>query len=104
MQGIPAMTNVAGLSQRMTDFVMTLRQDTDEIYRRLYDAQDDRSLMSGQLNMLCRDRRSHARTARLMESEARLSHEAWMVVLQRQQTPAREPARSEIPEEADNSL
>ncbi|GJU72427.1 putative reverse transcriptase domain-containing protein [Tanacetum coccineum] len=103
MQGTPAMTNVAGLSQRMTDFVMTLRQDTDEIYRRLYDAQDDRSLMSGQLNMMCRDRRSHARTARLMESEARLSHEAWMVVLQRQQTPARKPTRSEIPEEADNS-
>ncbi|GJU37274.1 reverse transcriptase domain-containing protein, partial [Tanacetum coccineum] len=47
--------------------------DTDEIYGRLDDAQDDRSLMSGQLNMLRRDRRTHARTARLMESEARLS-------------------------------
>ncbi|GKC40551.1 hypothetical protein Tco_1052935, partial [Tanacetum coccineum] len=52
--------------------------DTDEIYRRLDDAQDDRSLMSGQLNMLRRDRRAHARTARLMETEARLSHEAWV--------------------------
>nr|GEY66236.1 putative reverse transcriptase domain-containing protein [Tanacetum cinerariifolium] len=41
-------------------FVATLndeiRQDTNEIYRTLYDAQDDRVLMSGQLNMLCRDR------------------------------------------------
>ncbi|GKD38283.1 hypothetical protein Tco_1258490 [Tanacetum coccineum] len=53
-------------------------QDTDEIYGRLNDAQDDRSLMSGQLNLLRRDRRSHARTARLMESEARASHEAWV--------------------------
>ncbi|GJY98750.1 hypothetical protein Tco_0516180 [Tanacetum coccineum] len=31
------------LSQRMIDFVMTVRQDTNEIYRRLDDAQDDRS-------------------------------------------------------------
>ncbi|GKD22938.1 hypothetical protein Tco_1224641 [Tanacetum coccineum] len=62
----------------MTDFVMTVRQDTNEIYRRLDDAQDDRSLMSGQLNLLRRDRRAHARIARLMESEARLSREAWV--------------------------
>nr|GEU60111.1 reverse transcriptase domain-containing protein [Tanacetum cinerariifolium] len=31
-----------------------------------------------QLNMLCRDRRAHAQIARLMESEARLSYEAWV--------------------------
>nr|GEV73922.1 hypothetical protein [Tanacetum cinerariifolium] len=54
------------------------RRDTDEIYRRLDDAHDDRLLMSGQLNMLRRDRRAHARTARLMESEARISREAWV--------------------------
>ncbi|GJW17434.1 putative reverse transcriptase domain-containing protein [Tanacetum coccineum] len=46
MQGTPAVTDMAGLSQRMTDFVTTIRQDTDEIYRRLDNAQDDRSLMS----------------------------------------------------------
>nr|GEW44397.1 hypothetical protein [Tanacetum cinerariifolium] len=40
--------------------------------------EDDELLMSGQLNMLCRDRRAHARTARLMESEAILSREAWV--------------------------
>ncbi|GKB05303.1 hypothetical protein Tco_0833498 [Tanacetum coccineum] len=67
MQGTPAATDVVGLSQRMTDFVTTVRQNTDEIYRRLYDAQDDRSLMSGQLNLLRRDRHAHARTARLIE-------------------------------------
>ncbi|GKE99200.1 hypothetical protein Tco_0022551, partial [Tanacetum coccineum] len=53
-------------------------QDTDEIYGRLDDAHDDRSLMTGQLNMLRTDRRTHARTMRLIESEARLSREAWV--------------------------
>ncbi|GKD22115.1 hypothetical protein Tco_1223818, partial [Tanacetum coccineum] len=60
--------------KREVDFITIVRQDTDEIYRRLDDAQDDRLLMSGQLNMLRRDRRAHARTARLMETESRLSH------------------------------
>ncbi|GJR68164.1 hypothetical protein Tco_0014229 [Tanacetum coccineum] len=69
-------TDVAELGQRMTDFATTVRQDTDEIYGRLDDAQDDRSLMCGQLNLLRRDRRSYARIARLMEAEARASREA----------------------------
>ncbi|GKD80089.1 hypothetical protein Tco_1342710, partial [Tanacetum coccineum] len=51
--------------------------DTNEIYGRLDDAQDDRLLMSGRLNMLFRDRCAHSHTALLMEREARLSHEAW---------------------------
>ncbi|GJW56868.1 putative reverse transcriptase domain-containing protein, partial [Tanacetum coccineum] len=79
------------LGQRMTDFVTTVRQDTDEIYGRLDDAQDDRLLMSGQLNLLCRDRSSHARTARLMEGEARASRETWV-----QSMDASDTARSEV--------
>ncbi|GJU19212.1 hypothetical protein Tco_1152554 [Tanacetum coccineum] len=89
------------------------RENTDEIYGRLNDAQDDRSLMICQLNMPRRDRCTHARTARLMESKAILSYEAWlqsmdasdtarsetqMAVLQSQQTPSRKPTRPEIPE------
>nr|GEX13622.1 hypothetical protein [Tanacetum cinerariifolium] len=66
-------TDVAELGQRMTDFVTTVRHDTYKIYERLDDAYDDRLLMSGQLNLLRRDMRSHAHTARLMESEARAS-------------------------------
>ncbi|GKE28574.1 hypothetical protein Tco_1443958, partial [Tanacetum coccineum] len=58
--------------------VLVFRTDTYEIYGRLNDAQDDRLLMSGQLNLLRRDRRAHARTARLMEAEARASREAWV--------------------------
>ncbi|GKG36052.1 hypothetical protein Tco_0443730, partial [Tanacetum coccineum] len=91
IQGIPEATDVAGLSQRMTDFVMTVRQDTDEIYERLDDAHDDRLLMSGQLNMLRRDRRTHTCTARLMETEARLSRAAWV-----QSMDVSDTARSEV--------
>nr|GEV06952.1 hypothetical protein [Tanacetum cinerariifolium] len=76
--GIPAANDVVGLSQRMTDFVTTVSQDTNEIYERLDDAQDDRLLMSDQFNMLRRDRRADACIARLMKSEAILSHEAWV--------------------------
>nr|GEW67401.1 putative reverse transcriptase domain-containing protein [Tanacetum cinerariifolium] len=55
-------------------FVATL----DNEIRRHPEREDDRSLMSGRLNMLYRDRRAHVRTARLMETEARLSREAWV--------------------------
>ncbi|GKF54080.1 hypothetical protein Tco_0160990, partial [Tanacetum coccineum] len=80
-----------GLSQRMTDFVTTIKQDTDEIYIRLDDVQDDRSLMSGRLNMLHRDRCAHARTARLTKTEARISCEAWV-----QSMDASDTARSKV--------
>nr|GEU38299.1 hypothetical protein [Tanacetum cinerariifolium] len=130
---IPA-PDVAELSKRMTDFITTVRKDTDEIYGRLDDAQDDRLLMSGQLNSLRRDRRSYARTARLVKSEARASREAWteirelravdrrrqtqlaealtllktlqtqMAALQSQQRPIRDPAHPNVLEEAGSSL
>nr|GEU74664.1 hypothetical protein [Tanacetum cinerariifolium] len=108
-------TDVTEFGQRMTDFVTTGRHDTDEIYRILDDAQDDRLLMRGQLNLLRRDRCSHARTAKLMKSEARDSREAWvqsleasdtersktqMVALQSQQRPTRDPTHPDVPEEA----
>ncbi|GKA16260.1 hypothetical protein Tco_0696007 [Tanacetum coccineum] len=62
----------------MTNFVTMVRHDTYNLYGRLDDAQDDMLLMSDQLNMLRRDRRAHVGTARLMETEARLSREAWV--------------------------
>ncbi|GJR25740.1 hypothetical protein Tco_1101972 [Tanacetum coccineum] len=89
--GTPAVTDVAELSQRMTNFVTTIRHDTYELYRRLDDAHDDRLLMSGQLIMLRRDKRAHARTARLMETEDRLSREAWV-----QSMDASDSARFEV--------
>ncbi|GJZ75173.1 hypothetical protein Tco_0639638 [Tanacetum coccineum] len=61
-------------------FVSTLdyeiRRDLDkEIGYGITD--DDRLVMSGQLNLLRRDRRSYARMTRLMEGEARAAREAW---------------------------
>nr|GEU49429.1 hypothetical protein [Tanacetum cinerariifolium] len=76
---------------RKIDFVTTVRQDTDEIYGILNDVKDDRLLMSDQLNSLRRYRRSHACTARLMNSEARASRKAWV-----QSIDASNTARSEV--------
>ncbi|GJV22572.1 putative reverse transcriptase domain-containing protein [Tanacetum coccineum] len=90
MPGVPSIDEIE-LGRRLTDFVTTVRQDTDEIYGRLDDAQDGRSLTSGQLNMLFKDRCAHASTARLMETEARLSCEAWV-----QSMDASDTARSEV--------
>nr|GFC72601.1 hypothetical protein [Tanacetum cinerariifolium] len=52
--------------------------DTDEIYMRLDDEQTKRQLLAGRLNMLFRDRRAHAYTRQLMETEGRMSREAWV--------------------------
>ncbi|GKC60533.1 hypothetical protein Tco_1088131 [Tanacetum coccineum] len=70
-------TDDTELGQRMTEFATRVRQDTTEIFVRLDDEQTERQLMVGRLNMLYRDRRAHARTALLMEREARMSREAW---------------------------
>ncbi|GJZ06307.1 hypothetical protein Tco_0540100 [Tanacetum coccineum] len=55
--------------------------DPDEITKEIpatnMEKLDDRSMMIGQLNLLRKDRRFHARTARLIESEARVAREAW---------------------------
>nr|GEY79054.1 hypothetical protein [Tanacetum cinerariifolium] len=75
--GAPA-TDDTEFGRWMTDFTTTIRQDTDEIYGRLDDAQDNRALICGRVNMLYRDRRNHVQTARLMETEARLSCQAWV--------------------------
>ncbi|GKE80461.1 hypothetical protein Tco_1550461 [Tanacetum coccineum] len=65
------------LGAHVREFESMVRRDTDEIYTRLDDEQSQRQLLAGRLNMLFRDRRAHARTARLLETEARMSREAW---------------------------
>ncbi|GKA29129.1 hypothetical protein Tco_0715374 [Tanacetum coccineum] len=77
MPGVPA-TDDTEMGRRMTEFTTRVRQDTYEIYTRLDDEQSERQLMASRLNMLYRDRCAHARTARLMEAEARMSREAWV--------------------------
>ncbi|GKB53553.1 hypothetical protein Tco_0904306, partial [Tanacetum coccineum] len=76
LQGAPVSTDTE-LGRHMTAFETRVRQDTDEIYTRLDDEKSQRQLLAGRLNMLFRDRRAHAYTRHLMETEARLSREAW---------------------------
>ncbi|GJT72385.1 hypothetical protein Tco_1031671 [Tanacetum coccineum] len=76
LQGAPVSTDTE-LGAHMREFESMVRRDTDEIYTRLDDEQSQRQLLAGRLNMLFRDRRAHAYTRHLMETEARLSREAW---------------------------
>nr|GEW75372.1 reverse transcriptase domain-containing protein [Tanacetum cinerariifolium] len=50
---------------------------TSMIYAMIEEKQDDQALQRARVNKLFRDRRYHARTARLMEGEARASRTAW---------------------------
>nr|GFA75873.1 hypothetical protein [Tanacetum cinerariifolium]GFA84548.1 hypothetical protein [Tanacetum cinerariifolium] len=77
LQGAPVSTDTK-LGGYMREFKTRVRQDMDEIYMRLDDEQTERQLLAGRLNMLFRDRRAHAYTRHLMETEARLSQEAWV--------------------------
>nr|GFA33863.1 hypothetical protein [Tanacetum cinerariifolium] len=77
LQGAPVSTDTE-LGGYMREFETRVRQDTDEIYMRLDDEQTKRQLLAGRLNMLFRDRRAHTYTRHLMETEARMSREAWV--------------------------
>ncbi|GKB82091.1 hypothetical protein Tco_0948986 [Tanacetum coccineum] len=65
------------LGAHMREFESMVRRDTDEIYKRLDDEQGQRQLLASRVNMLFRDRRTHAHTRQLMETEAGMSREAW---------------------------
>nr|GFD39019.1 hypothetical protein [Tanacetum cinerariifolium] len=90
----------------------------DEIYTRLDDEQTERQLLAGRLNVLFKDRRAHVYTRQLMETDAKMSREAWVratdasdlvhgeaqvTTLQGQQGLARDPTQPELPEEAGGS-
>nr|GFA85768.1 hypothetical protein [Tanacetum cinerariifolium] len=64
--------------EREREFETRVRQDTDEIFMRLDDEQTEQQLSAGRLNMLFRDRHAHVYTRHLMETEARISREAWV--------------------------
>ncbi|GJW25054.1 hypothetical protein Tco_0038865 [Tanacetum coccineum] len=90
LQGAPVSTDTE-LGRHVTAFETRVRQDTDEVYTRLDDEQSQRQLLAGRLNMLFRDRRAHAYTRHQMETEARLSREAW-----RRSMDASDLARGEV--------
>nr|GEW49370.1 hypothetical protein [Tanacetum cinerariifolium] len=75
--GAPVSTDTE-LGRYVREFETRVRQDTDEIYMRLDDEQTERQLLAGRLNMLFMDRRAHAYTHHMMETEARMSREAWV--------------------------
>nr|GFA70517.1 hypothetical protein [Tanacetum cinerariifolium] len=77
LQGAPVSTDTE-LGGYVREFETRVRHDTDEIYMRLDDEQTERQLLAGRLNMLFRDGRAHAYTRHLMETEARMSREAWV--------------------------
>nr|GEY94663.1 hypothetical protein [Tanacetum cinerariifolium] len=77
LQGAPVSTDTE-LGGYMREFETRVRQDTDEIYMRLDDEQTERQLLAGRLNMLFRERRAHVYTRHLIETEARMSREAWV--------------------------
>nr|GEY71340.1 hypothetical protein [Tanacetum cinerariifolium] len=76
-EGAPISTDTE-LGGYVREFETRVRQDTDEIYMRLDDEQTERQLLAGRLNMLFSDRRAHAYTRHLIETEARMSREAWV--------------------------
>ncbi|GJT53536.1 hypothetical protein Tco_0988590 [Tanacetum coccineum] len=76
LQGAPVSTDTE-LGAHVREFESMVRRDTDEIYTMLDDEQGQRQLLAGRVNMLFRDRRGHAHTRLLMETEARMSREAW---------------------------
>nr|GFA31718.1 hypothetical protein [Tanacetum cinerariifolium] len=78
-EGAPVSTDME-LGRYVREFKTRVRQDTDEIYIRFDDEQTERQLLAGRLNMLFWDRRAHAYTRQLMETEARMSREAWVRV------------------------
>ncbi|GKF05066.1 hypothetical protein Tco_0035734 [Tanacetum coccineum] len=76
LQGAPVSTDTE-LGTHVREFESMVRRDTDEIYTRLDDEQSQRQLLASRVNMLFRDKRAHAHTRHLMETEARMSCEAW---------------------------
>nr|GFB09154.1 hypothetical protein [Tanacetum cinerariifolium] len=77
LQGAPVSTDTE-LGGYIREFETRVRQDTEEIYMRLDDEQSKRQLLAGRFNMLFKDRCAHAYTRHLMETEARMSREAWV--------------------------
>nr|GFC80498.1 hypothetical protein [Tanacetum cinerariifolium] len=65
-----------GITDSWDEIVETLQGAPDSIDTEL-GGYTERQLLAGRLNMLFRDRRAHAYTRQLMETEARMSRESW---------------------------
>ncbi|GJS17321.1 hypothetical protein Tco_0411793 [Tanacetum coccineum] len=67
-----------GMTSRVLGWFMGSRSHVDEIVKTLQGLQAVSVILAGRVNMLFRDRRGHAHTRLLMETEARMSREAWV--------------------------
>nr|GEX88744.1 hypothetical protein [Tanacetum cinerariifolium] len=109
MQGTPAATSVAGLSQRMSNFVTTVRQDTNESMHASDTARTE--VMSLRTRVLEQQTKiaglrvaDCTRQTQLVEALTLLKTlQTQMAELQRQHGPARGPTYPEVPEEAGSS-
>ncbi|GJZ15503.1 hypothetical protein Tco_0551180 [Tanacetum coccineum] len=72
-----APTTVEGVNQRVTDLATIVEEETTSMYGIMEDAQDDRSLLRGRVNLLYRDRPVHRHLAVMIEREAKMAREAW---------------------------
>ncbi|GJZ99439.1 hypothetical protein Tco_0671990 [Tanacetum coccineum] len=72
-----APTTVEGVNQRVTDLATIVEEETTSMYGIMEDAQDDRSLLRGRVNLLYRDRPVHRRLAVMIEREAKMAREDW---------------------------
>nr|GEX14141.1 hypothetical protein [Tanacetum cinerariifolium] len=71
-----APTTLQGVNQRVTDLSTVVEQETTIMYGMMEEAQDDRSQLRGQVNLLYRDRPVHHHLAIMIEREARMAREA----------------------------
>ncbi|GJW27772.1 hypothetical protein Tco_0044647 [Tanacetum coccineum] len=62
---------------KLLDLATIVEEETTIMYGIMEDAQDDRSQLTGRVNMLYRDRPVYRRLAVMIEREAKMAREAW---------------------------
>nr|GFA31834.1 putative reverse transcriptase domain-containing protein [Tanacetum cinerariifolium] len=72
-----APTTLQGVNQRVIDHSTVVEHESTIMYGMMEEAQDDRSQLRGQVNLLYRDRPVHRHLAVMIEIEARMAREAW---------------------------
>ncbi|GJS01710.1 hypothetical protein Tco_0318218 [Tanacetum coccineum] len=104
------------VNARVTELAETHKQDTQDLYAHLEDAQDSRARLAGRVDILPEDRQFHQQTIMLIEDEAREALTATLVAqvssLQTQliaalgqiyALQARDPTHADDPKDADSS-
>ncbi|GKB37017.1 hypothetical protein Tco_0881959 [Tanacetum coccineum] len=71
-----AMTAIGDVNDRVTDLATNQRQDTQELYMRYKDAQNDQALLRAHVSLLTRERRYFISMASSYEREAVISRQA----------------------------